>query len=270
MPEHPFDAGTAVHRVGDGRFTAAIEGERWWVVRGPNGGYVAAIVVNAMSEALGDADRPIRSLTVHYPGAPAVGELEIAVTVERAGRTAAYLSARITQDGKVVALALGAFSGAFPGPAFQTARPPEVPPPDAIESTTLDGAPPFTRNFDYRFALGGPPFREQEETATGGWLRLKEPRRLDAALAAAYTDAWPPAVFWRLATFAIVPTVDLTIHFREALPPAGMGTDDFVLARFHSRREQDGLWEENGELWSRDGRLLVQSRQLAAHIPMPA
>ena len=41
------------------------------------------------------------------------------------------------------------------------------------------------------------------------------------------------------------------------------------LALFDSRRERDGLWEENGELWSRDGRLLVQSRQLAAHIPLP-
>ena len=40
-----------------------------------------------------------------------------------------------------------------------------------------------------------------------------------------------------------------------------------MLAVFDSRRERDGLWEENGELWSRDGRLLVQSRQLAAHIP---
>ena len=268
MPEHAFDTDTAVRPAGDGRFVARLEGERWWVVRGPNGGFVAAILLRAMSQALADSARPIRSLTVHYPGAPAVGELAIEVSVERAGRTAAYLSARATQGGEVVALALGAFSGAFPGPAFQTARPPPVPPPESLEPLALEGAPPFTRNFDYRFALGGLPFREAEEAATGGWLRLREPRPLDAELAAAYTDAWPPAVFWRLATFAIVPTVDLTVHFREPLPPAGAEADDFVLARFDSRREHDGLWEENGELWSRDGRLLVQSRQLAAHIPM--
>ena len=92
---------------------------------------------------------------------------------------------------------------------------------------------------------------------------------LDGPLAAAFTDAWPPAVFWRLDNFAIVPTIDLTVHFREALPLTGEGADDFVLATFDSRRERDGLWEENGELWSRDGRLLVQSRQLAAHMPLP-
>jgi acyl-CoA thioesterase len=269
MPEHVFDRDTAVRRTGENEFSAQIEGERWWVVRGPNGGFVAAIVLNALTAALGDPTRPIRSLTVHYPGAPQPGELEIAVRIERSGRSAAYLSARATQEGRPVALALAAFSSAFPGADFQTARMPDVPPPEAIEASALPGAPSFTRNFDYRFALGGPPFREEEQAATGGWLRLREPRALDAPLAAAYTDAWPPAIFWRLSNFAVVPTIDLTIHFREALPLDGPEPDDHVLATFDSRRSKDGLWEENGELWSRDGRLLVQSRQLAAHIPFP-
>ena len=269
MAETHFDRDTAVTRISDGEFSATIEGERWWVVRGPNGGFVAAILLNAMSEALGDPTRAVRSLTVHYPGAPQPGELRIAVTVERSGRTAAFLSARATQDGRIVALALAAFSSAFPGKDFQTARMPDVAPPEELEPIELSGAPPFTRNFDYRFALGGPPFREQEQAATGGWLRLNEPRPLDGPLAAAYTDAWPPAIFWRLSDFAVVPTVDLTIHFREPLPLTGPGADDHVLATFDSRRSRDGLWDENGELWSRDGRLLVQSRQLAAHIQIP-
>jgi acyl-CoA thioesterase len=192
-----------------------------------------------------------------------VGPLEIAVREERVGRTTAYLSARAEQGGSVVALALAAFSSAFPGPPFQTALMPDLPPPEEIEATSLPGAPMFTRNFEYRFAIGGPPFQEAEHASSGGWLRLAERRRLDAPLAAAYTDAWPPAVFWRLSNFAIVPTIDLTVHFRE-LPE---DYDDFVLATFDSRREHDGMWEESGELWSRDGRLLVQSRQLAAHIP---
>jgi hypothetical protein len=36
-----------------------------------------------------------------------------------------------------------------------------------------------------------------------------------------------------------------------------------VLARFVSRAAGGGFFEEDGELWSRDGVLLVQSRQLA-------
>jgi acyl-CoA thioesterase len=258
-----FEHDTAIRPTGEGTFEADIADQRWWVARGPHGGFVAAIVVRALSAALDDPARPIRSLTIHYPAAPQVGKLAIAVRQERVGRTAAYLSARVEQDGKVVALALAAFSAAFPGPGFQTASMPDVPPPEEIEPTALPGAPLFTHNFEFRFAIGGPPFQEAEHATTGGWLRLSEPHTLDAPVAALYTDAWPPAVFWRLSNFAIVPTIDLTVHFRE-LPD---GYDDFVLATFDSRREHDGMWEENGELWSRDGRLLVQSRQLAAHIP---
>jgi acyl-CoA thioesterase len=264
MAVHAFDRDTAVRRTGEGEYEARIEGHRWWVVRGPNGGFVAAILLRAITEELGDPGRPPRSLSVHYPGAPQLGTLQIGVTRDRVGRTAAYLSARVTQDGRLIALALAAFSGPFPGEDFQTARVPDVPSPEEIEPSPLPGAPPFTENFEYRFAPGSPPFGAEEEAATGGWLRLREPRQLDAPLAAAYADAWPPAVFWRLSNFAVVPTIDLTVHFRE-LPPS----DDFLYVTFDSRRERDGLWEENGELWSRDGRLLVQSRQLAAHMPLP-
>jgi acyl-CoA thioesterase len=267
MAEHVFDTDTAVRRVADGEFEAEIANRRWWVARGPNGGFVAAIVLRALTEALGDPRRPPRSLTVHYPSAPDVGKLSIAVRVERSGRSTAYLSARATQGDRVVALALAAFSSSFPGPDFQTATMPEAPPPEEVESLALPGAPVFTENFDYRFAIGGAPFLEGDEAITGGWLGLKEPHVLDAPLAAALTDAWPPAIFWLLDNFAVVPTVDLTIHFREPLPLEGDG--DLVLARFEARRGRDGLWDENGELWSRDGRLLVQSRQLAAHIPVP-
>jgi acyl-CoA thioesterase len=270
MAEHFFDADTAVRRTGDGEFEAEIADERWWVARGPHGGFVAAILLRAMAETLGDPDRPPRSFTVHYPGAPRMGRLAIAVTVERAGRSAAYLSARATQDGAPFALALAAFSAPFPGDDFQTARMPDVPPPEQVEPIALPGAPAFTHNFEYRFALGGTPFQAVEEAASGGWLRIREPRALDAPLAAVYADAWPPAIFWRLRGFAIVPTIDLTVHFREPLPPAGLDADDHVFASFDSKRAHDGLWEENGELWSRDGRLLVQSRQLAAFIPMRA
>jgi acyl-CoA thioesterase len=264
-----FDQDTAVRRTGGLEFEGGIANKRWWVGRGPNGGFVAAILLRALSEALGDPARPPRSLSIHYPSAPRLGRFAIAVTLERVGRTTAYLSARATQEDNTVAVAVAAFSSAFPGADFQTATMPDVPPPEAIEPLPVEGAPPFTHNFEYRFAIGGPPFQKAGHARNGGWLRLNDPQPLDGPLAAAYTDAWPPAIFWLLDDFAIVPTVDLTIHFREALPLAGPGAGDPVLAVFDSRRGRDGLWDENGELWSRDGRLLVQSRQLAAHIPLP-
>ena len=58
-----------------------------------------------------------------------------------------------------------------------------------------------------------------------------------------------------------ITTVDLTVHVRS-LPPEGY--DDWCFVRFRSVVSADGFCEEDGEVWSRDGQLLAQSRQLAA------
>lgn len=268
MAEHPFDQATAVRAIGDGRFEIEIADRRWWVVRGPNGGFVGAILMRALEAAVDDPGRPPRSFTVHYPSAPQLGLLEIEVRLERAGRTTTYLSARAAQEGRLVALALAAFSAPFPGEDFSAAPMPDLPRPEEVEPRVVSGAPPFTENFEYRFAIGSAPFSGADEALSGGWLRLREPRVLDHALAATYTDAWPPAIFTRLDAFAVVPTIDLTIHFREPLPFEGARADDFAAARFRTTHSRDGVFEEDGEVWSADGRLLVQSRQLAAFIPL--
>jgi len=143
---------------------------------------------------------------------------------------------------------------------FDRSEPPEVSPPEELEPTPRPKElPPFGGHFDYRFALGPPPFSGAEDALTGGWLRLSEDRSLDAALTVALTDSWPPAVFTRSTSPLAVPTLDLTVHLRGALPRQGY----WVLGRFRTRVARAGFLEEDGELWSRDGELLAQSRQLA-------
>jgi acyl-CoA thioesterase len=107
------------------------------------------------------------------------------------------------------------------------------------------------------------------EAVVGGWLRLAEPRVADAAALAFYCDAWLPAPFAVLQAPAPAPTIDLTIHFRHRLPIAGADPAQPVLARFHSSTSAEGFAEEDGMLWSADGTLLAQSRQLALLRPLP-
>jgi acyl-CoA thioesterase len=71
-------------------------------------------------------------------------------------------------------------------------------------------------------------------------------------------DAWYPAIWPRLDRLYKAPTIDLTVHFRATLPVAGP-----LLARFRTRFVRDGYFEEDGELWTRDGMLVAHSRQLA-------
>ena len=77
-------------------------------------------------------------------------------------------------------------------------------------------------------------------------------------MTAMLTDAWVPSPFTRLDRPNPAPTVDLTMHFRAA----GERVEWPALVVFRSRFAHGGFFEEDGEIWSQDGRLLAQSRQL--------
>lgn len=262
-----FDVDTAVVRVDDGRFTARID-PSWWIVRGPNGGYVAAIILRALVETVADAGRPPRSLTVQYLAPPGEGPVEVHTVVERAGRGMTNLTARLLQDGRLMAVAIAAFGQARPSVSFADRAMPPVPPAGACERRLpVEGmGPPALVHWDQRFALGAEPF-SGGEARSGGWIAPAEPRPVDAVLVAAIMDAWIPPVFCRITEPLGVPTVDLTIHFRQDLPPEGVGPGDHVLAVFSSDVAADGYLTEDGELWSPDGMLLAESRQLAVVVP---
>ncbi len=87
-----------------------------------------------------------------------------------------------------------------------------------------------------------------------------DPEPTDAHVLVQVTDAWVPAIFGITAERLGVPTVDLTVHLRQAV----LADDDgWLLVRFRTRLAAAGYLEEDGEIWDRAGRLLAQSRQLA-------
>ena len=251
---------TALEPVGEGRWRGEVS-ERWWIQRGPFGGYVSAFLVRALMADVDDAARPPRSLTVHFVDAPQAGPVEVAVTTERFGRSTTSHSLRMEQDGRPVALALASCATWREGePEWADAAAPEASPPeDCPPVQRVDGAPRFHERFDIRWVDGGHPGRPAGAARNLAWLRLEEGGPLDHLAVTALSDGWMPAAFSKLGRFAIVPTFDLTIHFRAPLPAAG----DWLLADYRSRFSAGGAWEEDGELWAADGTLVAQSRQLA-------
>ena len=58
------------------------------------------------------------------------------------------------------------------------------------------------------------------------------------------------------------PTVDLTVHLLNPESLAALPPDAFALVDFRTRAVQGGYLEEDGEIWSEDGALLAQARQV--------
>ena len=258
----PFDDDIALHPAGDGTLHGEIA-PGWHTPRGPLGGYVMAIVLNGMLAAVGDDARQPRSLTVHFLRPPHDGPVEVAPAVERAGRTMTTATARLTQDGKLIAIAVGAFGTPWEGPLLVDAPMPRVDPADPARPPIGDiregrPRPSFTERLTMQRRFGDPPFSSSPHGEVGGWLGLREHRAIDSRTLVVLADAWFPAPWPRLKDLAPAPTIDLTVHFRAALPLP----DGLLLGRFRSRVVRDGFFDEDGELWAEDGTLVAQSRQL--------
>lgn len=255
----------------DGARFAATVAPGWRAGRGPHGGYLAAMLLRALVETVDDPARTPRSLTIHYTRAPEPGAIEIRTTIERQGRSLSTLSARMEQAGKVTALALAAFSVPWDAPAANELPMPELSPPDAERRSTpklFKGAPEFTHQLVMQPRVGAVPFAGSgAPMRIGGWIGLPEPRPVDALTLALFCDAWFPPSFIALDSPAISPTVDLTIHFRQAISECDCDPASLCLSVFDTRLLHDGLFEEDGVIWASDGTVLAQSRQLGIIMP---
>jgi len=260
---HKFDLDTALERRNESTFVGATNRD-WWVERGPHGGFLAALMLRALRTTIDDPARPVRSLTVHYIAPPTDGPIEVKTSIERVGKSRSSATARLEQDGDTKAIGLAAFSSAWESAEWAETEMPGVAPAGDLDTLPLETGitPRFFENFDARPAIGDWPFSGAKRALSGGWIRFTERRPLDDLAVAAFADAWMPSVFVRLDRPIAVPTVDLTVHFRTALPPVGADTTDFVLVVFRSETAADGFFVEDGEIWSANGTLIAQSRQL--------
>jgi acyl-CoA thioesterase len=265
-----FDRDTAVKQRPDGVYAATIA-PGWRAGRGPHGGYLAAILLRALIATVDDPKRTPRSLTIHYAASPQTGPVEIRTSVERAGRSLSTLSARLEQSGRVMALALAAFSVPWEAPGANELPMPELDGPDSERRSTpklFEGAPEFTRQLVMQPRVGAVPFAGSgAPMRIGGWTGLAEPRPVDALALALFCDAWFPPSFIAQHSPAVSPTVDLTIHFRQPISMCDCDPAALCLGVFETRLLHDGLFEEDGVIWAADGGVLAQSRQLGIIMP---
>ncbi len=268
----------------DGRYTATLSGD--WEIWGPNGGYIAAVLLRAAGAGTGF---PVpASLAVHYLARGAFEEVQLSVRSLRRTRRAEAVAVSMTQGDRAIAEALAWFvADGLPGLEHDETSMPEVDPPDGLPTMIerqrekgIESPFRFWDNLDYRplqWRDDWPPPGPQPAVSEG-WFRfqptatfadpLVDAGRMVVVLdtmgwpAAANAHAWewdpegPPR--W------MAPSLDLYIRFHQAAPDS-----EHLFARIGAPIAVGPLITTEGRLWSLDGRLLasVSSQLLATPVP---
>ena len=267
----PFAEATVVREEEDGVYACDFDGD-WSREVGMFGGTLVAVILRACAHAVSDQARPIRSLTVHCPRPTQPGPAIVRTKLEHEGKTVTHLTARVEQQGKLVAFGSAVYGLQLQNAlAYQTAELPPVADPATLEPMPQDFplAPKFAGNFEYRYAFGGRNFFSGTDSPEiGGFIRPRISSRVDAPLAAAMLDAWPTVAMLRATAPVFTSTVDFNFHFFEAFDGSREAGEEDHLVHVVSRWAGDGFSEELRSLWGPDAKLLAQCRQNLAVRPI--
>lgn len=260
-----------VEERGTGRTVVTTEVHPGWdVFTIPHGGYLAALAGSAVLAATEQPD--IFTITTHFLRKASEGPLRFEVDHVGGSRRFTSVHARGLQGGEVVLSVLASVGDRtqLAGPDWRRAEP-WVPDEDHLLAPAGDGpvavrppgdGEPFRPpNVARRFELQPdvPSFAFAAGEVTGdATLRARvtvgEPDQLAALVAC---DVTPPAVWNALGAEGWVPTIELTAHVRTRPAP---GPLTVVASTDHVT---DGFLDEDALVHDSEGRLVVQSRQLA-------
>lgn len=258
-----FVDGTAVRRVGDGRYAGEID-EVWNLRPMPQGGIVSAVALRAMAAELGDDAQSLRVLHTTFAAQVAHGPVDVDVETLRRGRSMSQLRAEVRNPGAARGhVTTGIFGGPRRGFEFtDVVPPPDLPRPAACPSFR-DPLPPgvpvrppmpfWDQVVEGRPALGHPPWEDYvpERAERAIWYRFDDPPllddgSLDPLALVVMADTMPGAVDEKLGQedrnwFA--PSVDLTVHL---LQPC---RSTWVLGHNRARFAGDGYASAEMLLW---------------------
>jgi acyl-CoA thioesterase len=260
-----FDEACTFEAIGDGRYRGVL-GEDWYQGRGVFGGLISAIVLRSIERTVDDPARSARTLAL-FLAAPAIaGECVVRTAIERAGKYVTQASARVECGGELVASAIATYARPRESALVHRSVPmPAFPPPHRVPAGP-DGLliPKFCQHFEFRQAIGDAPFSGATHAHLGGWCRLREPVRPDAAMIAALLDSWAPAVLSLSPEWSPAATIDLTIQFTTTLPLADTRSEAYYAFEARSTVVEDGYADDQATLWTADGLPVATARQLVA------
>jgi acyl-coenzyme A thioesterase PaaI-like protein len=263
-----------LHPVAPGRWTTHAAPE--W--RNPGGalwgGYALGLCVRAL-EAEPEARGETLSMTLTYASGLPSGELDVRTRRLRQGGSIGVWEVEISPHGApdVGVHAMVTLARRPTTPPFAFAAMPTAPAPEDLPSPVHPGGLQHfgASAFERRTLEGFPP----TPTPGGGgdsrslaWVR---PRRgaWDKALLAMVTDNSAPRAMYALDR-VMVTTLSLTAYLHAQAEDLAQLGDSYILVECEGRVGGGGASDERSSYWSRDGRLLATSEQLAWYRQAPA
>lgn len=265
MPEthgHGFDAAVRLEATGNGRYIGHTS-KLYWNFVGPFGGITAATALNSLlqrEDRLGD---PL-SLTVNFMAPIKEGEFFLDTKVLRSNRSTQHWSVQLGQEGEAepALAALAVFAVRRETWALREASPPQAPPPQDCKPFAPRLQIIWPKMYETRYARGRFGV-ENPDSVTHCWLQDNPPRALDFPSLTAICDAFFPRIFLRRPQMAPIATVSLNIYFHVDAAELANEGDGPVLCVAKAQVFNKGYYDQEGQVWGRDGKLLATTQQVA-------
>lgn len=264
MTPHLFDDATQV-TAGDSRWQGKTS-EDYWAFVGPFGGATAATILRALIDHPQRSGDPL-SLTVNFCAPVAQGAFDLDVRLVKANRSTQHWCVEMTQDGgEVATLATAVFAERRPSWSHPQAPFPSSKP---YEQTLPYGkvAAPWVKQYDFRFVEGEPGWGSASSAEPNSfsklWIGDRVPRKIDALSLMSMSDAFFGRIFHARRELVPFGTVSITTYFHA--DAADLAAEDItrVLAVADAKIFHKSYGDQNGELWSPNGRLLATTTQIA-------
>jgi hypothetical protein len=236
--------------------------DNWSINGNPNGGYLMALLANAMLQHGGKRSTPIITANFISRCVPGIAR----VSVEKISRSNQFnrFEARLTQQGKERIRAFGTFSAEKD---LQGEKRYEKPAPDmaCLEKCVLiPEIPNYTlfSHVELRLDPGCAGWMAgftSDKSEQKGWIKFKEDRPFDLLSIFLLSDSFPPPILASQGLVAWIPTLEFSVNIRN-LPRT-----KWVKGHFRTCFVDHGILEEDGELWDEDGELIAISRQIAQY-----
>ena len=257
---YQFDRDILVFQSTAEVFQAAVS-SGWSVDNNPDGGYLMALLVNAVRHRGGDKWPLI--VTANFITRCLPGPAEITLEHIGGSRHLDRWQATLSQEGAVRVRAMCTLTGEEnnAGEKRYEAAAPDLP--DRELCFEMPRLPGYTL-FD-RMAVRLDPACTGWLTGSGlaeiseqrGWLSFRDGRPFDALSVLLAVDAFPPAILASQGVVAWVPTIELSVNMRH-LPQT-----PWLKCVFRSLFLSHGVVEEDARIWDERDELIAVSRQVS-------